>query len=59
MNADVGVWFVMQSLNLGTLITSAHQLSQGIEQPAADIHERVLSSHVHEDNIEPKVVIRH
>ena len=42
-------------------ITSAHQLSQVIEQPAADIRERVRSSHivVHKDSIEPKVVIRH
>ena len=42
-------------------ITSAHQLGQDIEQPAADIRERVRSSHivVYKDNIEPKVVIRH
>ena len=42
-------------------ITSAHHLSQDIEQPAADIHERARSSHivVHKDSIEPKVVIRH
>ena len=44
-------------------ITSAHELSQDIEQPAADIHEIVRSSHVHivvhKDNTKPKVVIRH
>ena len=60
MNAVVGVCICHAILEPWHFITSAHQLSQDIEQPAADIREKVRSSHVHivvhKDNTKPKVV---